>query len=104
MTGLEVDPDNLNETADLPGRRESLVVNDADIQFKKKSEDGITHFSPHIAPYRAVVERVFGAMKKWKILCSLPFTSKVDVDQLHSIITLVGALCNYNLSVRGKKW
>lgn len=64
------------------------------------NNDNRRHKSPELAKYRAVVERVIGAMKKFKILLNVEYISQIKDDILHKLLYLVAAIVNYNLDQR----
>lgn len=74
------------------------------LDFEKTGRNGFEHYLPEIAPYRAVVERSFGAMKKWLALLNVPLMSKMGADEVEGLIVVVAALCNYQLEIRDKSW
>ena len=68
------------------------------------NDDPRRHKTPELAKYRAVVERVIGAMKKFKILLNVEFISQIKDDMLHKLLYLIAALINYNLDCRGTSY
>lgn len=80
-----------NKSADLPS---AYLINNDDRRRK----------CPELAKYRAVVERVIGAMKKFKILLNVEFISQIKDDMLHKLLYLIAAIVNYNLDRRGTSY
>lgn len=59
---------------------------------------------PKIARYRSVVERCFSAMKQWKILSNEHLLSKLKIDEVLLIVTVVAALTNVKQRMNNKSW
>jgi hypothetical protein len=68
------------------------------------NNDRRRHKSPELAKYRAVVERVIGAMKKFKILLNVEYVSQIKDDILHKLLYLIAAIVNYNLDCGGTSY
>jgi hypothetical protein len=66
--------------------------------------DAARHRTPEIARSRAVVERVINAIKDFLILTNIAFISKQKVHFVFKMVVIIAAICNYNLSKRGKQW
>lgn len=62
------------------------------------------HRCPQVARSRAVVERVIGAMKDFLILSNVPWISRQNFAFIFQLVVVIGAICNYNLDVRGTSW
>jgi len=52
---------------------------------------------PRIAPFRAVVERTIGAMKRWQILTNEPLLSRLNKFEMNQLVQLIAALTNFQL-------
>lgn len=111
---LTVGGDKAYPEIDLPSGWNVFVTMTAEHQAieKPKSSDSTYLInndnrrkkSPELAKYRAVVERVIGAMKKFKILLNVEFISQIKDDMLHKLLYLIAAIVNYNLDRRGTSY
>jgi len=79
-------------------------LNDVTAQFETKEVEGNSHFTPNIAQHRCVVERVFGAMKKWLVVHNTRFTTRTKVTDLTNVIRMIGGICNWMLTQNEKGW
>ena len=57
-----------------------------------------------IARFRAVVEQVIGAVKKWKILENECFLTHVQISELQEMLVVICALTNHQLNSHGGSW
>jgi hypothetical protein len=59
---------------------------------------------PDTAPYRGVVERAIGAIKRWQILENIALISRLTFAELELLLLTISALTNYQLKIRNKPW
>jgi hypothetical protein len=93
-------------SADLEADEAGLLRDRSDttVRFKTVSNDGKVHYTPAIAKYRCVVERVFGALKKWQVFSAKVTTSKAKTIKLEDIVIGLSGICNYLLIQNDKGW
>jgi len=71
---------------------------------KNEAVDNDIIRDPSIARFRAVVEKTIGAIKDWKILFHQSLISKLAIEEVSWIVTVVTALTNYQQEENGKSW
>lgn len=64
------------------------------------SDDPRRHRDPRLAKSRAVVERVIGSMKEWKILSNISWVSSQSYGLIWKALVIIAALHNYNLRMK----